>query len=642
MVKIGIIFNKMIQAQLKKDFSKALKKLKISDKYLDFEHPANLKHGDYSTNIAMQVKKKEFLTPFDLANQIVNTFRSLGIPEYVAKIEVAPPGFINIWLKNEVLSEQLERVLKKGNRFGKLPIMKGKKVLLEHTSPNPQTTIMLGHLRNNFLGMAMANILEFLGAKVTKDCVVNDRGVHLCRAIWGYLVFGQKRKGLTKKELLAFKKVGDQKIKKIIAKVDWRELLETWVKKKSSWWQPKDLGLKPDHANLTWYVLGTRAYDLSPQARDQVSQILIVWEAEDKKVYPAKSRRSGVRQVWRQILDWSAKGYEETYNRIGSVHDKAWIESDYYEQGKEIVKKGLKKGVFRQSEGAIVTDLAPYDLPDTVVVKEDGTALYITQDLALTRLKTQKFPSDLYIWDIGEEQTLYFKQLFALCKQLSFAKREHFFHLGYALINFKGGKKMSTRRGEVVMADEVLDELHQRALGMIQSSNQELRGKLSKRQVDKLAEEVALGAIKYSLLKFSRETTIQFDIDESLALEGNSGPYLQYTYARCQSVLRKAEEKDSPLPEKLPRLKPEETALLRTIYKFPEAIQEAGENYAPNLICNFLFDLAQKYNLFYNKQPILKAESEELKDFRLALTATTGQVIKNGLNLLGITVPERM
>lgn len=636
MVKVGIL-NKMIQDQLKKDLSKALKKLKISDKQLEFEHPlrqaqGKLDHGDYSTNIAMRVKKKDVPTPFDLANQIVNTFRSLGLPEYLAKIEVAPPGFINIWLKNEVLSEQIERVLKRGNRFGKLTIMKGKKVLLEHTSPNPQTTIMLGHLRNNFLGMAMANIFGFLGAKVTRDCVVNDRGVHICKALLGYLVFGQKRKVLKKTQLLNFKKVGDQKIKKIIKKVDWQELLETWVKKKSSWWLPKDLGLKPDHANLTWYVLGTRAYDLSPQVRDQVSHILIAWEAKDKKVW----------QVWRQILDWSAKGYEETYERIGSIHDKIWIESDYYEQGKEIVKKGLKKGVFRQSEGAIVTDLVQYSLPDTVVVKEDGTALYITQDLALTRLKTQKFPSDLYIWDIGEEQTLYFKQLFAVCEQLGFGKRERFFHLGYALINFKGGKKMSTRRGEVVKADEILDELHQRALEIIQSSNQELRGKLTKGQIDKLAEEVAIGAIKYSLLKFSRETTIQFDMDESLALEGNSGPYLQYTYARCQSVLRKAETKDSPLSEKLPQLEPEEVALLRTIYKFPEVIQEAGENFAPNLICNFLFDLAQKYNLFYNKHSILKAETEELRDFRLALTAAVGQVINNGLNLLGITVPERM
>lgn len=630
--KIGIIFSEMSQTQLKKDFSKALKKLKISAKYLEFEHPANPEHGDYSTNIALRVKKKEFLTPFDLANQITNTFRSLGIPEYVAKIEVKPPAFINIWLKNDYLSTQIEEVLEEKDSYGKLTTFKGKKILLEHTSPNPQTTIMLGHLRNNFLGMSMANILEFLGAKVVRDCIVNDRGIHISRALYGYLVFGQKRKGLKKKELLDFKKVKETQIKKIIKGADWRELLQTWSKKKSSWWQPKELGLKPDHANLIWYVLGTRAYNLSKKSKAQVEEMLIEWEGENELV----------RQVWRQLLDWSAKGYEETYKRIGSLHDHFWYESDHYQMGKEIVKQGLKKKVFRKSEGAIVTNLAKYNLPDTVVVKSDGTALYITQDIALTELKKKKFPSDLYIWDVAAEHALYFKQLFAVCEQLGIEKKEKFFHLAYALINFKGGKKLSTRRGEVIKADEVLDELHQRALEIIKTSNQELRGKLTKRQLDQLAEAVALGAIKYSLLKFSRDTTIYFDIDESLALEGNSGPYLQYTYARCQSVLRKADTKDHPLPEKLPQLESEEVTLLRTIYKFPEVIQEAGENYAPNLICNFLFDLAQKYNLFYNKQPILKAETEKLKNFRLALTATVGQVIKNGLHLLGIETPKRM
>ncbi|MBU3957208.1 arginine--tRNA ligase [Patescibacteria group bacterium] len=632
MVKIGIIFNEMIQDQLKKDFSKALKKLKISDKYLEFEHPANLEHGDYSTNIAMRVKKKEYPTPFDLANQIVNTFRSLGLPEYVTKIEVKAPGFINIWLKNEYLSTRLERVLKEKDGFGKLTIMRGKKILLEHTSPNPQTTIMLGHLRNNFLGMSMASILEFLGAKVVKDCIVNDRGVHINRALWGYLFFGRKRKSLKKKELLDFKKVKETQIRKIIKSVDWRELLQIRSKKKSSWWQPKELGLKPDHTNLIWYVLGTRAYNLSPKAKTQVEEMLIEWEAENEPI----------RQIWRQLLNWSAKGYEETYKRVKSAHDWFWHESDHYKMGKEIVKQGLKKRVFRKSEGAVVTDLAKYNLPDTVVVKSDGTTLYITQDIALTELKKKKFPSDLYIWDVAAEHALYFKQLFTVCEQLGIGKKEKFFHLAYALINFKGGKKLSTRRGEVIKADEVLDELHQRALEIINTSNQELRGKLTKKQLDQLAEAVALGAIKYSLLKFSRDTTIYFDIDESLALEGNSGPYLQYTYARCQSVLRKAESPEISLPEKTPQLEPEEVALLRTIYRFPEVIQEAGENYAPNLLCNFLFDLAQKYNLFYNRLPILKAETEELKDFRLALTTTAGQVIKNGLHLLGIETPERM
>jgi len=643
----------MIGKQIKKDLTAVLKKLKISPKKLVLEHPVNLDYGDYATNIAMIIFQKArlpspggeatggqgktgFLTPVDLANKIVNTWRSLGLPEYLAKIEVAPPGFINLKLSPEFLSTELVEVLKKGKRYGEGNLLKGKRILLEHTSPNPQTTIMLGHLRNNFLGMAAANILEFQGAKVVKDCVVNDRGVHVCKAIWGYLVFGQKKSKLTKSQLLNFKKIPDGRIKALGKKIDWSKSLEEWTKKKSSWLTPKGLRLKPDHANLIWYVLGSRAYDLSEKVRQQVEEILLAWEAEDK----------GVWQVWKQILDWSTKGYQETYKRVGSIHDWVWRESDHYKQGKEIVKLGLKKGVFRKSEGAIVTNLANYGLPDTVVVKVDGTALYITQDLALTKLKTKQFPSDLYIWDIGEEQSLYFKQLFAICEQLGIGSLEKFFHLSYALINFKGGGKMATRKGEVVKADEILDELEGRALEIIKNSNQKLRGKLTKSQLNNLAKAVALGAIKYSLLKFSRSTTIYFDIDESLALEGNSGPYLQYTYARCQSVLRKGKLMGIfTIRDRLSICEPvsgEEKSLLRTIYKFPEIIEEAAKNYSPNLICNFLFDLAQKYNLFYNKLPILKAESPELVEGRLALTTAVGQIIKNGLNLLGIQTPERM
>lgn len=622
----------MIADQIKKDLAKVLEKLKISSGKLALEHPGQPEHGDYSTSFALQVKKKAYPTPWDLANAIVNTWRSQGLPDYLAKIEVVQPGFINIWLKNEVLIKEMERVLREKDKYGSSAVLKNKKILLEHTSPNPQTTIMLGHLRNNFLGMSSANILKFLGAKLTRDCIVNDRGIHLCRSIWGYLVFGQKRTGLTKSQLLNFKKVTEKQIRGAIRGIKWQELLAAWVKKKSGWWQPKNLGLKPDHANLIWYVLGSRAFSLSERVKSQVKEILIAWEAEDEKVW----------QLWRQILNWSDKGYRETYKRIGNIHDWAWYESDHYKEGKQIVALGLKKRVFRHSKGAVVTDLKKYGLPDTVVVKTDGTALYITQDLALTKLKMKKFPSDLYIWCIGGEQTLYFKQLFAICEQLGFGKRENFFHLNYALINFKGRGKMSTRRGDVVKADEVMDEMHERMLKTIKSTNQKLRGKLTPKQLGQLTEKVTLGAIKYSLLKLSRDTTIQFDIDESINLEGDSGPYLQYTYARCRSVLRRAGISNFQFSIFNSEPAEEELALLRAIYKFLEVVAEAGENYTPNLICNFLFELARKYNLFYNRQPIIKAEPEQLADFRLALTAVVAQVIKNGLYLVGIEAPERM
>jgi len=641
-----------IAKQIKKDLAVFLKKLRIPVARLSLEHPTEETHGDYATNIALVVfgrfqktaNPTEILTPLDLANQIVNAWRSAGLPDYLGKIEVVAPGFINLWLSQEYLETGLAEVTRQKNRFGKGSSLRNKQILLEHTSPNPQTTIMLGHLRNNFLGMAVVNLLEFSGAKVKKDCIVNDRGVHLCRAIWGYLVFGRRKSGLKKAQLLEFRKISDSRLKEIIAKIDWRQLLKDWEKKKSAWYQPVDLKLKPDHTNLRWYVLGSRAYKLEEFVQKQVEEILIAWEKEDEVV----------RNIWKRILEWSEKGYADTYRRVGSVHDWVWHESDHYQKGKEIVNLGLKKGVFRHSEGAIVTDLEKYGLPDTVVVKTDGTALYLTQDLALTKLKIKKFPSDLYIWDIGAEQTLYFKQLFAVCEQLGIGKAEKLFHLSYALINFKGGGKMATRQGNVVMADEILDELKGRAMAVIKASNQELRGKLSRRQIEALAETIGVGAVKYSLLKFARDTTIYFDIDESLALEGNSGPYLQYVYARTQSVLKKAKRlgtsKLGPSAELDARrysLNPEELSILRTIYRFPEVIQSAAQNYAPNLICNYLFDLAQKYNFFYNRHRILvpvssSAYNKWLVEFRLELTAATGQIIKNGLTLLGIETPEKM
>lgn len=615
---------------------KTVGKRAIKLKQVNLEPPANPEFGDYSTNIAMRFKCSEkFPTPWDLANGLVNNWRSAGLPEFLAKIEVAKPAFINLWLKNEVFLEQLNQVLEKKKNYGQSQVLKGKKILLEHTSPNPQTTIMLGHLRNNFLGMSAANILEFLGAKVTKDCIVNDRGVHICRSLWGYLVFGQKKGVFKKEQLKSFRKISDSKIKKIIANISWRELLTAWLKKKVNWWQPEELGFKPDHANLVWYVLGSRAYNLSKEVHRQVEEILVAWEKEEKNVF----------QLWRKILGWSDKGYQETYKRVGSLHDWVWWESELYKGGKEIVRVGLKKGIFRKSKGVIVSNLAKYDLPDTVIIKSDRTAVYHTFDLNLTLQKMKKFPADLYIWDIGSEQSLYFKQLFAMCEQLGIGKKDKLFHLAYALINFKGGGKMATRKGDVVMADEILNELHQRALEIIKSSNQKLRGKLTKSQLEDLAEKVAVGSIKYSLLKFSRQTTIYFDPQESLALEGNSGPYLQYTYARTQSIFAKAQNKQSPESKKLFTSVPvntEELKILRTLYKFPGIIIEAGENYSPNLICNFLFELASAYNLFYNRWPILKAEPTSLRDFRLALTAGVGQIIKNGLTLLGLDTPERM
>ena len=370
-----------------------------------------------------------------------------------------------------------------------------------------------------------------------------------------------------------------------------------------------------------------------------MQDLLIKWEEGDK----------AVRENWKKLRDWTYKGFKETYKRLGSWHDQQWFESDIYAEGKKIVNEGLKRKVFRKlDDGAVLSNLKKYKLPDAIILRADGTSMYHTQDLRLTELKREKFPSDLYIWDIGPEQSLYLKQLFAICEQLGIGKREDYFHLSYGFVFLKTGEKMSSRRGNVISADWLMDEMVKRAKKIIEKSEtprRRLRNAsrgLSKKEIGEVAEAVGIGAIKYGLLKPARETDIHFDLEESLSLEGNSGPYLQYTVARTNSVLGKVKGKRQEsisLGIEEWELSSEELAVLRTLPRFTEVVEQSARNYAPNLLCNYLYVVAQKYNAFYNKHRIIGSKSE---DFRIMLTESVGQVLKNGLGLLGIETPVRM
>lgn len=582
MVKIGIIFNEMIQDQLKKDFSKALKKLKISDKYLEFEHPANLEHGDYSTNIAMRAKKKEYPTPFDLANQIVNTFRSLGLPEYITKIEVKAPAFINIWLKNEYLSTQLGRVLKEKDKYGSSNLGKGKTVIIDYSSPNIARPFGFGHLRSTIVGQAIYNILQFLDWQAIGDNHLGDWGTQ----------FG--------KMIVAIKK---------------------WNRKSLSRLTVKDL----ERLYVKYHQEEKKNEKIKEEARAWFKKL----EDGDKEA----------KQIWKYCVDVSLKEFNRIYELLGVKIDYAYGESFYQDKMEVVLEDAKRKKIAKKSQGALIIETSEFGAP-LMLLKSDGATTYHTRDLACIKYRRKRWKPDLYIYDTGLEQHLHFQQLFTVAEKLGYGKKKQFVHIGHGLIRLPSGKKMSTRAGKTVHLEEVLLEAIKRAKKIIKASGTD-RG-LSKREQENVARAVGVGAVKFFDLMHHYSTDIIFDWKKMFVLEGNSAPYLQYTYARCQSVLRKAESTEISLPKKTPQLKIEDTALLRTIYRFPEVIQEAGENYAPNLLCNFLFDLAQKYNLFYNKQPILKAESEELKDFRLVLTGAVGQIIKNGLYLLGIETPERM
>jgi arginyl-tRNA synthetase len=596
---------------MKDEIIKAIQKASgVDDVHL--EAPEVEGHGDYSCNVAMQLCSKlkakssklkistqklkvdEYKNPGDLAEEIVKRLKKdKKLAKYVSRIEVAGPGFINFWLSEGALLDRLENVNKTQEQYGSGSALKGKKILLEHTSPNTRKTLHVGHVRNNILGMAVHNIMEFSGADVTMDAINNDRGIHVMKAVWAYMKYG---KGKT----------------------------------------PESEGVKPDKFVDKYYTIGSKEAE-NEDIKEEMQELLRRWEAGDKEV----------RGIWNKLRDWTFKGFAETYKKLGSKHDHQWFESDFYEKGRETVDLGLKKRVFKKlDDGAVLSNLEKYKLSDAIILRADGTTMYHTQDLYLTQLKRKKYTSDLYIWDIGPEQSLYLNQLFAMLEQLGIGKRSDYFHLSYGYVFLKGKGKMSSRRGNVVSADWLMEEVVKKAKEIIDDSGTG-RG-LSKVEKEKVAESVGLAAIKYGLLKVARLTDLQFDIEESLSIEGNSGPYIQYTVARTNSVHAKFKVQNSKLKTTTKNLKPnkEEMLLLRSFVHFPEVVEEAAEKYAPNLICNYLFDLAQKYNAFYNQHRILnpevKGKRQELKEFRLAITQATGQILKNGLTLLGIDTPERM
>ncbi|HUV43174.1 MAG TPA: arginine--tRNA ligase [Patescibacteria group bacterium] len=578
MAKLGIL-NEMFQNQLKKDFNKALKKLKIADKDLEFEHPANPEHGDYSTNIALRLKKKDIPTPFDLANQIVNTFRGLGLPEYLAKIEVEGTGFINIWLKDEALFEEVGKVLKAEEKYGSSDSGKGKTMVIDYSSPNIAKPFGIGHLRSTIIGQAVYNLYSFLGWRTIGDNHLGDWGTQ----------FG--------KLIVAIKKWGGKK------KLDSAQLEKLYVK---------------------FHREAVKNPELDEEAR-----------AWFKKLEEGNRE---AKKIWKVCVDISMKDFERIYNLLGVKIDYAYGESFYEDKMPAVIKDVKRKKVGVKSEGALVIKFSELNIPPAIVLKSDGATTYETRDLACIVYRKKRWQPDLYIYEVGAEQKLHFQQTFAAAVKLGYGKPEQFVHMAHGFVQVSSGKRMSTRAGESVRLEKVLEEAIKRARQIIKNSG--TARNLAKKKQEEVAWAVGIGAIKYFDLRHHYTSDFVFDWEKMFQLEGNSAPYLQYTYARCQSILEKAE--DYSLPEKLPRLKSEEVSLLRTLYKFSEVIQEASESYSPNLLCNFLFDLAQKYNLFYNQQPILKADSEESKNFRLALTVAIGQVLKNGLGLLGIESPERM
>lgn len=488
-------------------------------------------------------------------------------------------------------------------------------VMIEYSSPNTNKPLHLGHVRNNLLGNALANIVAANGNKVVKTNIVNDRGIHICKSMLAWLKYGN---GETPE---SSGKKGDHLIGDYYVafdkhfKAEVKELTEKY----------KAEGLSEEEAKA-------KAEKESP-LMNEAREMLVKWEANDPEV----------RALWKKMNDWVYAGFDETYQKMGVSFDKIYYESETYLEGKEKVMEGLEKGFFyRKEDGSVWADLTNEGLDHKLLLRSDGTSVYMTQDIGTAKLRFQDFPINKMIYVVGNEQNYHFQVLSILLDKLGFEWGKGLVHFSYGMVELPEGK-MKSREGTVVDADDLIEEMIQTA----KETSQEL-GKLdniSKAEAENIARIVGLGALKYFILKVDARKNMTFNPKESIDFNGNTGPFIQYTYARIQSVLRKAAEAGIEIPAVLPdtlELTEKEEGLIQMLSDFKAVVKQAGEDYSPSVIANYCYDLVKEYNQFYHDFSILREENPDLKVFRLALSQNVGKIVRLGMSLLGIEVPERM
>ncbi|WP_400080805.1 arginine--tRNA ligase [Winogradskyella sp. R77965] len=516
-------------------------------------------------------------------------------------------GFLNIEISDNYYLDFFQSIQAKAN-YGFVEQKEDKAVMVEYSSPNTNKPLHLGHVRNVLLGYSVAEILKASGKKVYKTQIINDRGIHICKSMLAWERFGN---GETPKstELKGDKLVGNYYVKFDQAyKAEISELVT----------QGKSEEDAKKHAPIL----------LAAQ------EMLIKWEAGDEDVV----------ELWKKMNGWVYKGFEETYKNIGVDFDKYYYESDTYLLGKEFVSEGLKTGVFfKKDDGSVWCDLTEDGLDEKIVLRSDGTAVYMTQDIGTAIQRIKDYPDvGGMVYTVGNEQDYHFKVLFLILKKLGFDWAENLFHLSYGMVDLPSGK-MKSREGTVVDADDLIREMSDTA----EEISKEL-GKLedySESEKKALYKTIGLGALKYYILKVDPKKRILFDPKESIDFQGNTGPFIQYTYARIQSILRKTDSNldvaSTSLCDQVV-LHEKEKQLIKQLELFPEVIQNAAEQHSPALIANYTYDLVKDFNSFYQNVSILGADTDVEKGFRVALSRSVSQTIKNAFSVLGIDVPERM
>ena len=480
-------------------------------------------------------------------------------------------------------------------------------VMVEYSSPNTNKPLHLGHIRNNLLGYALSNIIAANGNRVVKTNIVNDRGIHICKSMLAWQKWGE---GATPESC---GKKGDHLI--------------------GDYYVAFDKHYKAELAELMEKGMSKEEAEAASPLMAEAREMLVKWEAGDKEV----------RALWEKMNNWVYEGFDETYKRLGVDFDKIYYESDTYLVGKETVLGGLEKGLFyRREDESVWADLTKEGLDEKLLLRSDGTSVYMTQDIGTAQLRFRDYPIDKMVYVVGNEQNYHFQVLSLLLDRLGFSWGKGLVHFSYGMVELPEGK-MKSREGTVVDADDLMDEM----INTARETSEELGGKLNDLTAEEKAEInriIGLGALKYFMLKVDARKNMLFNPKESIDFNGNTGPFIQYTYARTRSIERKAAEagvnvNTANTPESISE---KECGIIRMLNEFPAVIRQAGTDYSPSGIANYTYELAKEYNQFYHDFSILREENESIKAFRILLTRNVGKVIKTAMNILGIDVPERM
>ena len=551
--------------------------------------------GDYTLVVFPFVKLVK-QKPEEIANKIGSYLTAKE--EFVAFNVVK--GFLNLSLNPTVFTKLLKE--KYSVKDFKLTKKHTEKIMVEYSSPNTNKPIHLGHIRNNLLGFSISNILKAAGNEVLRGQIINDRGIHIC------------------KSMLAWKKYGNG---------------ET----------PQTTGIKGDHLVGKYYVIFDQKY--KEEIQSLISSGMDADEAKKKAPILLEAQEmlkkwedgdAEIKALWKEMNSWVYSGFEKTYQRLGVSFDLVQYESDTYLLGKDVIEEGLKKGIlFKKEDGSVWADLTEEGLDQKLLLRGDGTSVYITQDLGTAVERFTRYHLNELIYTVGNEQDYHFQVLFLILKKLGYQWADKLYHLSYGMVDLPSGK-MKSREGTVVDADELMEEMHQEAV----KKTSEL-GKLegyTENEKEQVNELIGLGALKYFILKVDPKKRILFDPNESIEFNGNTGPFIQYTYARTCSVLRKAAKQTLEIKDK--ELNKAEQKLIILLSSYEELIEKSAADLNPALIANYIYEVSKEYNSFYQSNRILDAENESEQQLRMAITQWTGNVIRHGLSLLGIGAPERM